>query len=117
MFARKYRIVRASDFAKIASSRQCFFAPYFTLKLRENNLPYSRYAVVVSNKISKKATVRNKLKRKLRENLKQLHPQMKPGHDIVIYAKFKAQDADKAVIQEFIKKGLQQLQVITLEHV
>ena len=37
--------------------------------LINNNLTYNRFAVVVSNKVSKKAVIRNKIKRRLMEVL------------------------------------------------
>lgn len=55
------------------------------LKILKNNLGNNRFGVVVSKKISKKAVNRNKIKRRLREIIRQAH--IRPGLDIIIIAK------------------------------
>lgn len=53
------------------------------LKAQKNNLDVSRFGFVVSSKISKKAVIRNKIKRRLREIVKDF----KKGFDIIIIVK------------------------------
>jgi ribonuclease P protein component len=55
------------------------------LKILKNNQDDNRFGVVVSKKISKKAVNRNKIKRRLREIIRQAH--IKPGLNIIIIAK------------------------------
>lgn len=55
------------------------------LKILKNNQDNNRFGVVVSKKISKKAVNRNKIKRRLREIIRQAH--IKPGLNIIIIAK------------------------------
>ncbi len=55
------------------------------LKILKNNLDNNRFGIIVSKKISKKAVIRNKIKRRLREIIKQAH--IKSGFDIVIITK------------------------------
>ena len=55
------------------------------LKILKNNQDDNRFGVVVSKKISKKAVNRNKIKRRLRETIRQAH--IKPGLNIIIIAK------------------------------
>jgi len=55
---------------------------FFHLKFKPNNLAKNQFKIVVSLKVSKKAVVRNKIKRRIREVLKQLD--IKQGYDIVI---------------------------------
>jgi ribonuclease P protein component len=52
------------------------------LKYYPNNLGENRYRIIVSKKVSKKAVVRNKIKRRIREILRCLD--IKPGYDIVV---------------------------------
>lgn len=47
----------------------------------------SRAVIVVGKKISKKAVVRNKIRRQLTEQLVTLWDQLEAGQDIVIYVK------------------------------
>ena len=44
----------------------------------------SRFAFIVSLKVSKKAILRNKIKRRLRELVKSRLPNIKKGYDIVL---------------------------------
>ena len=55
------------------------------LKILKNNQDDNHFGVVVSKKISKKAVNRNKIKRRLREIIRQAH--IKPGLNIIIIAK------------------------------
>ncbi len=48
----------------------------------ENPVP-NRYAVIAGKKVGK-AHERNRCKRLVREVLRELHPSLKPGHDIVV---------------------------------
>lgn len=60
MLAKKYRL----PIHLFRRSRpKTFRGDYFTFKIFESNLPYSRAGVLVSKKVSKKATRRNKIKR------------------------------------------------------
>jgi len=58
----------------------------------KNNLPVSRFAFVVSKKTSKKASVRNVLKRRLREVVRGNMLRIKTEHDIVITIYLPAKD-------------------------
>lgn len=53
------------------------------IKYVKNDLGFNRFSVVVSKKVSKLAVVRNRIKRKIYDQVKDF-----PGsHDIIIYAK------------------------------
>ena len=55
----------------------------------ENNMNVSRFGFIVSTKIDKRATVRNRIKRILREKVRNLLPELQPGKDIIIVARNK----------------------------
>jgi ribonuclease P protein component len=44
----------------------------------------SRFGITVSQKVSKKATDRNRLKRQIRAAITHLRPQIQPGFDVVV---------------------------------
>jgi ribonuclease P protein component len=54
------------------------------LKFRQTHLPASRAVVVVGKKVSKKATVRNRLRRRVAAELQQQWATVRPGYDIVL---------------------------------
>lgn len=67
MLAQKYRLVKRLDFDLVFKNGKKAFNRLFFVRFAPNNLENSRFAVVISNKISKKATVRNRLRRQVRE--------------------------------------------------
>lgn len=58
----------------------------FFLKILENDLGVNRFGIVVSRKVSKKATLRNKIKRRIRGILKGELPKIKKGFDVIFLA-------------------------------
>ena len=65
------------------------------IKSRPTQLPGSRYGFVVSKRVGK-AVVRNRVKRQLREIIRQLI--LKPGTDIVLSARPQAAQAEYAAL-------------------
>ena len=57
------------------------------MKYAINPLDLNRFGFVVSSKVSNKAVVRNKIKRRLREIVKKEINSIPSGYDIVIVAK------------------------------
>ena len=55
------------------------------LKFRANALPVSRFAVVAGVKVSKKAVVRNRLKRQVRAIVHEVLGEITPGYDVLLF--------------------------------
>lgn len=57
----------------------------FQLKFAQTtNSNKSRYAVIVSKKVSKQAVARNRIRRRVYESLRALHTEQKPAMDIIV---------------------------------
>ena len=84
MLPAKNRLTKEGDFKRVYTSGRSFFSSSIRLKTLPNHLAVSRAAVVVSTKVSKKATKRNKLKRQLREIIRLNFKKLNSGHDIVV---------------------------------
>lgn len=54
------------------------------IKYLPNNRDYSRFAVVVSKKVSKSAPKRNRIRRRIYELVRHEYDKLKPGYDVVI---------------------------------
>ncbi len=61
------RIKKKKDFEVIFKNSKSFKNNLFIFKIMKNNLGVDRFGFVVSQKISKRATIRNKVKRRLAE--------------------------------------------------
>lgn len=87
MLAKKFRLKRKKDFEKVIEKGKHLIENFLILKTLKNNLESSRIGFVVGKKISKKATVRNKIKRRLREVTRANIAKIKPGYDLIFLAK------------------------------
>ena len=67
-----------------------------------NGLAHSRFGIVVSNKVAKKANVRNLLKRRLREIIRAELPGLKPGFDVILLSNPSAIEKDFAELGRII---------------
>lgn len=80
------RLKDSKSFKKIFKKASGFKDNCLYIKTLDNSLPFSRFGIVVSQKISREAVVRNKIKRKIRAIVKHMLPYIKEGKDIVIVA-------------------------------
>lgn len=106
MLSKENRLKKQKDFENIFKKGEGFFGKFLVLKKTENNLKKARVGFVVSQKVSKKATARNKLKRRLREITRKSLPQTKKGCDIVFFAKKGAADKDSQGLKKEVEKLL-----------
>ncbi len=86
MLPKKFRLSKKNDFDMVfkkgrSKSLRCFF-----IRWQGNQYDYPRVGIIVSNKVSKKATVRNTLKRRIREVIWNVHSLL-GGTDIIIIVK------------------------------
>lgn len=67
MLKRKHRLAKTKEVRKVFLKGRSFFNPFITIKVLQNIRGFSRFTVIVSTKVAKKAVKRNRLKRILRE--------------------------------------------------
>jgi len=80
----KNRLTKKRDFETVfQGGRGIGVGPVF-LKFKENNTDNSRFGVAVGVKFSKKAVVRNAIKRQIREILKEKVALFKKGFDVIV---------------------------------
>ncbi len=87
-----YRLKKDEDFQKLALGGKYTYSGYFTLKYKPNKLEHSRFGFVISTKIDKRATVRNRLKRQIREIIRLKLAKIPQGYDIMLVPKKAALD-------------------------
>jgi len=59
----------------------------FRFQILKTDAESTRFAIVVSTKVGKRATVRNLIKRRVRESLRELMKTIPPGYDVVVQAR------------------------------
>lgn len=112
MIARQFRLKKAGDFTRVYKYGRSSNAPDLFVKALRTNYDLSRVAVVVSKKVSKKAVVRNKIKRKSTEYLRKNWDRVMPGYNVVVTIKQDISQKGEAAIGEQIFKCLERLGVI-----
>ena len=109
MLHKRYRLVKDKDFAKVAHYGQKAYSSGFNLKWIKNNQPCSRWGIIVSLKVDKKAVVRNKIKRRLRAILRENIGSLVPGLDVIIITKDQIKKLDysqlKKIFLEILDKN------------
>lgn len=107
----KNRLNKNKDFQKVFQKGKGIKENLLTFKWAPNNLKVSRFGFIVSRKVSKKAVLRNKIKRRLREKIRRELPWLKKGIDGVIIvnpaaAKEKSQEIIKSLNRIFFRVKL-----------
>ena len=87
MLSKKYCLKRKKDFERVIKKGKKIEKNFLVLKFFRNSLDVTRTGFVVSQKVSKKAILRNKIKRRLREIIKINLPNLEPGYDLIFFTK------------------------------
>lgn len=111
MLARNFRLTAEKDYARIFSKGRPFHGRGMGMKAVRNQLDTPRIGFVVSTKVSKKAVVRNQVKRRMREIVRKQLQTMIGGVDIVFMArpdstKMTYADLERAMTDIMSKAGL-----------
>jgi len=86
MLKKDSRIGKNKEFDRAFKLGQSFYGKFLSAKIVDNNLGRLRLGVLVSTKISKKAPIRNLVKRRIRSALRQSVVSLEDGKDVVIVA-------------------------------
>ncbi len=104
MLARNSRLRRRSDFNRVHKQGQIKHLDNFSIKYHQSNLDHPRIAVVVSTKVSKRAVDRNRLRRRIYAQVREVLPSIKPGSDIIVMVRRSAMDrSSQELAQELVK--------------
>lgn len=117
MLSKKFRIP-GNQIPQVLKKGKRYSFPLFNLvvlklQVTSYKLQASRFAFVVSTKISKKAVVRNRTKRLFSESVRLLFPQIKKGNDIIFFAKKPLEKEKLQDILPIVEKGLKKASVFT----
>lgn len=102
MLPKIHRLHSDADIKNLVRSGQTFFLPQLVIKFKVNREKTSKVAFVVSTKVDKRAVLRNKLARRMREIVQSLLPDMKVGYSVLIIAKKQALELDFLTLKKQI---------------
>jgi len=105
MLKKLFRLNKTKDIEALMKTGRAFYSPVLMVRAKANTFPNSRLAIIVSNRVSKKATQRNLIKRRLREIVRHFLPQLETGADVAILASPKIISQNKVLgYQDMLKE-------------
>lgn len=112
MLSLKNRLKKKKEFETVFRRGRSLKEDFLVLRLVKNNLPQSRFGFIVGTKISKKATLRNKLRRRLRELIRTKIEKIKKGYDIILIAQTGLENRDFWELEEITNKIFSRAKII-----
>lgn len=101
------RLRKKSEFNRIKSGAGKFVANTFIVCYKPNHLNNPRLGIIVTKRCSKKAVIRNFLKRNIRESFRLIATDLKP-FDYVVIVRHNSPTLDYATLRTEIDKTWQQ---------
>jgi len=84
---KQLRLTRSNDIRAVFRSGKRLHDPHLRVVFRPNELGHPRFCVPVSRKVAKRAVVRNRIRRRIREAFWEPLKQMNQGIDLVVLAR------------------------------
>lgn len=112
MLPKAHRLSKKKDFELVLKKGKGFRADFLVLEKNKNNLNQTRFGFIVGRKISKKATLRNKIKRRLRRIVQMKLSEIKTGWDIVLIARPGLENKNFREMEIILNKVLKRAKVI-----
>ena len=112
MLSKINRLKKQKDIERVFKKGKGLRQGLLLLRFVKNDLRESRIAFVVSLKVSKKAALRNKVKRRMREAVKNSLSGIKKGYDIVLTAVPGIESKGFQEIEENINKAFKRAKLL-----
>lgn len=90
------RLRRRSDIERCQQQGSKIYSKHFLLLVIPSETPESRIAIAVTTKLEKRATARNKIKRRLRELFRSIRSDLTKPIDMVVVARRGVQECEFA---------------------
>ncbi len=98
---RRFRLTGTKDFKRVRKLGKSYAHPLLVLVALPNDLGGSRFAVSAGRSVGN-AVQRNRAKRLIREAVRPLIPQVRPGWDVLFLARHSLAEAEFSQTQEVI---------------
>jgi len=109
MLAQKHRLVKKTDFQRIYRQGRKVTSPLLMMKFLSNQEEFSRFGIVVSSKVAKQAVIRNKIKRRIGEVIRNNQAKIPPGYDFVVISSPRAKQCKNQDIVDNLRKLFSQV--------
>ncbi len=103
------RLTKKKDFEVVFKLGKSVKDGFLLYKTMQNQLPQSRFGFVVSKKISSKAVIRNKIKRRLRQAVENHFKEYKTPFDVVVIALSGIEKKEFLELEEKVAKFLNKI--------
>lgn len=114
MLASKNRLRKKKDIERVLREGKSLKQDFVILKVKQNTINIARFVFIVSQKVSKKAVVRNKVKRRLREIIKEKMDIIEKGIDVSLIALSGIEKNSFQEIKVSIEKLFKKAKIISL---
>jgi ribonuclease P protein component len=112
MLPKANRLRKKRDFERVFQKGRGFKEDFLFFKVVENHLKNSRFGFIVNKNFSPKASLRNKMKRRLRELVRTKLSEIKKGVDGILIAYPGLENKDFWEIEEIITRLFQRAKII-----
>ncbi|MCK5044233.1 ribonuclease P protein component [Candidatus Parcubacteria bacterium] len=112
MLPKENRLRSKKDFDRVFREGRGLKEDFLYLKFAKNNSNFSRFGFIVSQKVSKRAVVRNRLKRALRALIRTRMPRVKKGVDIVLIAISGLENKDFWELENIVDKIFERTKIL-----
>ena len=109
MLPRVNRLTLKSDFQKVLKAKNFLHSKYFALSSVQDNNKSPQLGIIVSNKVSKKATERNRIKRIIREAARNYINNWSCGLKVVVLTKTSASTIESKILTADIENVFKKL--------
>ncbi|MEW6581112.1 MAG: ribonuclease P protein component [Chloroflexota bacterium] len=103
---RHLRLRRKEDFACLRQQGRVWQHPLLILSVTSNGLAHNRYGFVTSKRLGT-AVVRNRIRRLLREAVREVHAHLRQGYDIAFVARPRIAGQPFQVVRQVVSVSLQ----------
>ena len=111
MLKKENRIRLDKEFDRVFKAGQSFYVKEIGFKIAKNDLKISRFGILINTKVSKKAVVRNKVKRQLRAIIEAKLGSIAKGYDLVIIVFPQILEKDFKEIERLVLTGFKKLKI------
>lgn len=111
---RRLRLRRTQDFQRLRKTGRVKRHPTMVLSYAPNDLSHNRYGFITSKRLGN-AVVRNKIRRILREVMRELHPNLKSGFDIVIIGRSAIVEQPFSIVKRILYELVNRANLVSVE--